>query len=183
MLISIIYFYHVTSLSLSLTLPGGHKINAKQNLKASFFPTFFHLIRMKFDVMKHFKFNIIGLLLSNVYWIWNEKYLAAVLQTACMHSDVYESIWFKLSVRIDLLHCTFWYWSNCPWPWFKVTRVPESQNCCTHYLTKFLIDLNGIWYAIETCCSDAPHSYSFYLTHSIFQCSLEKTLLKLYDFV
>ena len=41
MLIGTIYFYHVRLLSLTLTLPGGHNVSAKQNLLASFSPTLF----------------------------------------------------------------------------------------------------------------------------------------------
>ena len=40
MLIDTIVFYHLIPLSLILTLPGGHKVSAKQNLLASFSPTF-----------------------------------------------------------------------------------------------------------------------------------------------
>ena len=36
MLIGTIYLYHFVPLSLSLTLPGGHKVSLKQNLLASF---------------------------------------------------------------------------------------------------------------------------------------------------
>ena len=50
--IGIIDFYH--SILLSLTLPGGNKVSAKQNVLASFSHSF-HLIRIKFDVvMKQF---------------------------------------------------------------------------------------------------------------------------------
>ena len=36
MLIGTIDFYHLIPLSLTLTLPGGHKVSAKQNLLASY---------------------------------------------------------------------------------------------------------------------------------------------------
>ena len=29
--------------------------------------------------------------------------------------------------------------------------VRESKNFCTNYLIKFPIDLDGTWYAVETC--------------------------------
>ena len=64
MLIATIDFYHFIPLSQNLTLPGSHKVSAKQNLMASFLPHSFHLTRMKFDVVKHFKFNIVRLLVS-----------------------------------------------------------------------------------------------------------------------
>ena len=61
-------FYHFIPLSLALTLPGGHKVSAKQNVLASFFLHTFHLIRMEFDaVMKHFKMNILRLLLIRIF--------------------------------------------------------------------------------------------------------------------
>ena len=51
-LIGTIDFYIFIPLSLTLTLPGGHKISAKQNLLASVSCTlFFYLIRMKFDMV------------------------------------------------------------------------------------------------------------------------------------
>ena len=41
LLIGTIGFYHFIPLSLTLTLPGGHKVSTKQNLLASFSHTFF----------------------------------------------------------------------------------------------------------------------------------------------
>ena len=38
-LMDTIYFYHFMSLSRSLTLPGCHKVSAKQNILISFFYT------------------------------------------------------------------------------------------------------------------------------------------------
>ena len=40
-LIGAIDFYHFIWPSLTLTLPGGHKISTEENLLASFSPTFF----------------------------------------------------------------------------------------------------------------------------------------------
>ena len=50
----------------------------------------------------------------------------------------------------------------------------ERKILCTNDLTKFLVDLDGIWFAIETCWSGA-----FY-THSILsdQYSKENTVFK-----
>ena len=39
---------------------------------------------------------------------------------------------------------------------FKVTEVWESKNFCTSFLTKFSVDLNGIWFTDVTWC-DEPH--------------------------
>ena len=41
MLIRTIAFYHYVPLSLTLTLPGGHKVSAKQNVLASVFRALF----------------------------------------------------------------------------------------------------------------------------------------------
>ena len=82
MLIGIINFDHFVLLSLTLTLPGGNKVNTKQNLLASFSNFFhtFHLIRMKSDaVMKQFKLNILSYVL--VRFIKTME-ITAVLQTA-----------------------------------------------------------------------------------------------------
>ena len=75
-----------------------------------------------------------------------------------MHSEVYELIWFRLGWWEILLCCTFWYLSN--WPWIKVTGMRESKNFWANHLTKFLIDLNRIWYTVETYWYDEPHTHS-----------------------
>ena len=41
MLIGTIDFYHFILLSLTITLTWDHKVSAKQNLSATFYPTFF----------------------------------------------------------------------------------------------------------------------------------------------
>ena len=70
-------------LSLTLTLPGGHKVSAKQNLLFLFSHTFFictfHLIRMKFDMLiEQLKLNILRLLLNKTL---GNKGNTPVLQT------------------------------------------------------------------------------------------------------
>ena len=35
----------------------------------------------------------------------------------------------------------------------------ESKNFCANYLTKFLIDLNGIWSTVVTYQCDEPHTH------------------------
>ena len=37
--------------------------------------------------------------------------------------------------------------------------MQESKNFCPNYLTKFAIDLNGIWYTVETCWCCEVHTY------------------------
>ena len=49
----------------------------------------------------------------------------------------------------------------------------ESKNMCASYLTKLLIDLNGIWYIIETFWCDEPHFHCIMPS----QYSRERTLL------
>ena len=43
-------------------------------------------------------------------------------------------------------------------------RVQESKIFCANYVTRFSIDLNKIWFVIETCWPDGPHTlfYSIY---------------------
>ena len=76
MLIGTIDLYHFIRLSLTLTMPGGHKVSASQNLLAFIFSHTFHLIRMEFDiVMKQFKCNILRPHLSKIYWSKGKKLL------------------------------------------------------------------------------------------------------------
>ena len=67
MLIDIINFQHFIPLSLTLTLPGGHKVSsAKQNIGLIFSHTF-HMVGMKSNVVrKQFKLNSQRLLLSKI---------------------------------------------------------------------------------------------------------------------
>ena len=194
MLIGTIDFNHFILLSLILTLPAGHKVIAKQNLLASFSTTLF--IWSGWNLM---------LWWSNSSWTsWDyfrvrfieTSGITAVLQTlsknfiVCLHSDFYELILFKLGTMMDtvvlcvffffffFLFITFWYCSNWFRPWFKVTGVREKDKFCINYLTKFEIDLNGIWYAFETCWLDEPHTH--YIISSI-EYSRKRTLI--YDFV
>ena len=59
MLLGAIDFYHCMLLSLTLTLPGGHKVSTKPKPAVFVFSHTFHFIRMKFNlVVKQFKLNI-----------------------------------------------------------------------------------------------------------------------------
>ena len=40
----------------------------------------------------------------------------------------------------------------------QVHRVRENEHFCTNYLTEFVIDLDGILYAVEACFSYDPNS-------------------------
>ena len=88
----------------------GHKVSTKLNLLASFFRTLFHLIRMKFDVvMKHFKLDILWLLLSMVYWNEGNKSCfpdcAKNLLLGCIQMNWFDSmVWWYI-----LMYSTLWY--------------------------------------------------------------------------
>ena len=71
-----------------------------------YFLAYLKLIRLKFDVLlKYFEVNILILCLSEIYEM---RDIGAVLLSVfkenlniCMHLDVYELIWFRLSMMID----------------------------------------------------------------------------------
>ena len=63
-----------------------------------------------------------------------------------MHLDIYKSIWFKFVVMINIVILVSW-----PLPSFKFTGVQETENFYANYPTKFSIDLDGIWYSLDTC--------------------------------
>ena len=52
-------------------------------------------------------------------------------------------------------------------------QLCESKNFCSNYLTNFSINLDGIWYAVETCWADESHSHFILLD----QYSRETSLL------
>ena len=112
--------YHFILLSLTLTLHGGHK--GRSNVYSLTFLVHFHLMRMKFEVVrKQFKLNILRLFSLRFS---QTREMNAVLLTVWtkikfsigMHSDVYKAFWLKLGQ------------SSWPWPWFKVIRVWESKT-------------------------------------------------------
>ena len=60
---------HSIPLCMTLTMAGGHKVSAKQNLLASSSCTFFCWSEWKFDmVLKQFKLNVLILNLSEILW-------------------------------------------------------------------------------------------------------------------
>ena len=117
MLIGTIDFYGHIPLSLTSTLPWGHKVGAKQNLLASFSGTFFfffflNLIRLKFGVvMKQFKLNILRLISSKIFSFFLNKGNNCCL-TDCiknnnkngMHLDVLIQAWCDDTCYCSL-HC------------------------------------------------------------------------------
>ena len=76
-----------------------------------------------------------------------------------MISDVYEPIQFKLvsmvdAAKLNILNLVV----------LKVTGLWERKNVRASYFTKAVNDLNGIWYAVDTCLCVEPHTH---LSHSI----------------
>ena len=63
-----------------------------------------------------------------------------------VHSDVHKSIWFKLGMTIDIieLHSLI----HVQVTLFQGYR--SARNFCAKYLTKFSVDLHGIWCTVET---------------------------------
>ena len=161
-----------TPFSPTLPLPGGHTVSAKQNLLASFSRALFIWSGW------------------NLMWWWNSsswtpwdssKGYWKKGNNCCfidcfknfnvgMHSDVYESIWFKLGMMIDTVVLYILILVKLTWPWFKVTGMLESKIFCANYLTKCSVDLNWIWKCWDLC-DESPH---FILST---QYSRERTLL------
>ena len=97
-----INFYNSILLTLALTLPGGHRVSIKPVgfiFSLDFLPNL-----MKFGmVMKPLSLNFLR------HYFLSEgggiREMTAGLLSACkkdMHSDSYKSMWFKLSVMIDV---------------------------------------------------------------------------------
>ena len=134
-------YYRFKPFSLTFTLPGGRKVNAKQNLLASFSCTLF---------------NWSG---WNLVWCWGKSSLAScyyfsvrcnerrettaallLLFFCCfflnfnvaLHLEFYESIWFQLGMMIKTTK--LYIWMSVGWPWLslKVTGVRESKNFCAN---------------------------------------------------
>ena len=104
-------FYYFIPLSKTYTLAEGHKISTKTKLTDFTFSHTFRLVRMKFTmVQKQLKLNILVLFLSQ---IWSNKRISVVLLTASknfntsLHSDVYESVWFKVDLVLDTIVVKF----------------------------------------------------------------------------
>ena len=76
---------------------------------------------------------------------------------------------------IDIYYCTVHFDTSL----IDIDLDSRSQKCekakqlLTNYPTKFLINLNGIWYTVETCWCDEPHTQ--FITS--FEYSWEGTLL------
>ena len=69
-----------------------------------------------------------------------------------LHLVICELIWSKPGMIIDaielyVLELVFWN---------KVTQMRESKIFCANYVTKFPIDLDGMWYTVETHWSYEP---------------------------
>ena len=77
----------------------------------------------------------------------------------CLHSDIYESIWFKHVMMIDAVELYIVIW---------VYLTLRFIHLRASHLTKFSIDLNGIRYTVEILLVWWI-SYSIYLIRSIFK--------------
>ena len=67
-----------------------------------------------------------------------------------MHSDILESIWFKLGVTIDTVIRYMLILVYLTMIVNHVTLVRESKDVCAYYLREFLIDLDRSWYTVES---------------------------------
>ena len=91
-LIGPIYFYHFRSLSVTLNSEGGHKVSGMQTYWRHFL-THFSFNQDEFGMMlKQIKWNILILFFSE------SQGKEPPRNDICMHSDVYELIWFKLGM-------------------------------------------------------------------------------------
>ena len=131
MLIGTIDFYCFMRLTLTLSLPAGHKVSTKQNLLASFSPTFFIWSGWNIIWYGDSSWTISDYVFSKIYWNKGNNCcftdcIKKYLMLACiqMFMNGFNS---NLVCWYILLYSTLWYWSNWPWPWFKVTGVQESQ--------------------------------------------------------
>ena len=89
-----------------------------------------------------------------------------------MHSDVYESIWSKLGMMIDTIVLYILVLVLLFLTLIQGHRTARKQNLCVSYLRKFVNNLNGIWYTVETCWYDEPYIHFMLST----QYSRERTL-------
>ena len=108
-------FYQFIPLSLTLTLPGGHKVNATQNLLTPF-------SHMLFPAEMWYFWSSSSWTSWYYFWVRSNKTreITAVLLTVSkgfnvdMHSDVFESIWFRLG--IIYIYC----WTIVTYIWILV---------------------------------------------------------------
>ena len=140
-----------------------------QNLVASFLCTLFGWvgwISTRF-FLKQFKLNIQVLFLSE---IWDKTALLLTASTNFhfgMHSNVFESIRFRLGLRIDtIFRLVCLIDLNIDWRSQECEKSKYSRD-----LPKFSIDLDEIWFTFLACLCDEPLTYHI----SFIQCSRERT--------
>ena len=149
MFIGTIDLYHFIPLSLTLTLAGGHKVSAKQNI-------WLHVLA-QFSTDQDETWCCVEAIWgehpdTTFDWdLMNKRNNCCF--TDCirkffytdMHMDVYESIWLTLGMMIDTTEL----YSLIPvWMALMFTlghRNAWSKKFYTNHLTKFSIDLNWMW--------------------------------------
>ena len=95
-------------------------------------------------VLKQFNLTFVILLLSEIYWNEGNSCCFTVSEgLACI--DVFEQIWFELCMVINTIERYSLILID-----LDVMGVQESKNS-SNYLTRFSIDLDGLWSAVETC--------------------------------
>ena len=120
--IGTIDFYHFTPNLLSLTLLEGSEDQSKTNPIGFIFSPTFHVIRTFDVVMKQFRLNSLGLLLSHICWKKGNK---------CCFPDYVKQI-FNVGMRLDVYE----------WIWFKLDMMIDDRYCCTLHFNASLMDLD-----------------------------------------
>ena len=136
MRIGIVDFYHSTPLSMTLTLPGDHKISAKQNLSSLHFLTLFswkgwNLIWCWSNlswISKTFLWDLLKQLLF--YWVRQKTYVG-------MHSVICESIRFKLGMMTDTIALYILILLLLIWSLIQDHRRPRKQKNCFWFCRGF----------------------------------------------
>ena len=68
-----------------------------------------------------------------------------------MHSNVYESIGFKVGIMIDTITLCIFMPVYLTLTFTYGLGGERKRNMCTHFLIKFSIGLDGIWHLVEVC--------------------------------
>ena len=177
MLIRIIDFYHFMSLSLALTLPGDHKISAKENLLASFSPALF--IWSGWTLM--WCWSSSSWTSWDYFWIRfiETRERTAVLLTAyeIWHWHAFQSLGIDLiqSLGIDLIQTCHGGAYILPYILILVSLTLTLTECNrSGRMQKLLLQLphkvvNGFEWNLMYWWDLLCISYPFYVDHSIFK--------------
>ena len=74
-----------------------------------------------------------------------------------MHSHVYKFIRFKLGMTINVIVVYILILIFLTLTLIQGRRSARKQKYLSYYLTKVSINLNGIWYTVETSWCYEPH--------------------------